>query len=237
MDPRLESSCRIDVSFSHLERDLVRMRVSSRGRVWRETTHREISCWVSSVFCPFASLLAWLEAATTGVESCGFTWDAEGPTGRLELKWNLFTLTWNGRATQVLQATVDRRQVVDAFYSAFRRFVESRDYDPSRYERIRTGEAYVLRGGRTFTEEELLKQLLPLDWAGVDARLESIWPTPVPSGGDGGFPPWGPTGWDQWPEDRRRSYLREWFDELGGGADGGPIRRMRSEMVEKWLAR
>ena len=228
-------SCPLDVSFRHSDHDLVEMRIAARGTVWKETTHREISCWVSSVFCPFASLVSWLEAVTTGVESCGFTWDAEGPTGKLELRWDLFTLTWDCRGTQVLHATVDRRQVVKAFYFAFRRFVESSEYDPLWYERVRIGEAYVLRGSRTFTEEELTEQLLTLDWAAADTRLESIWPTSVPLGSCDGVRPWAPREWDQWPLDRRGSYLREWFDELGDGADGGPIRAMRSQVVERWL--
>lgn len=236
MNSTSEQGCRIDVTFSHADHDYLAMRVAAHGRVWTETTNREIACWVSSVFCPFSSLIAWLEALTTGVESCGFTWDAEGPTGQLSMRWNVFTLDW-ACGSQVLHATVDRRQVVNAFYGAFRGFVESSRYKPLRYERVRIGEAYVLRGGRTFTEEELIAQLLILDWMAVDARLESIWPTPVPLGSDDGIPPWAPKEWDAWGPDRRLAYLREWFDQLGDGADGQPIRQMRSSMVEQWLGK
>lgn len=95
----------------------------------------------SSVFCPCRDLIRFLEAVTVGVQECAFSWEAEGPDGRMswvrgrqgtgtlkiEWRWKREGLTY-GRL-------LNQRQMVAELYGAFRRFVESPRYDPRRYER------------------------------------------------------------------------------------------------------
>ena len=44
-----------------------------------------------------------------------------------------------GEKERVLEVFADRKQVVNAFYTAFRRFVGSPEYHPERYEKLRDG--------------------------------------------------------------------------------------------------
>lgn len=97
-----------------------------------------LECFLSSVFCPFRDLLAWLEAVVCGVQECAFQWDAEGCDG--ELRWHrrdaetgFLTITW-GADRRRPRLLLEGRQMVQAIYQGFRSFVESAGYEPSRYE-------------------------------------------------------------------------------------------------------
>jgi hypothetical protein len=183
---------RVDVSFRHEKHDWLRMRVRAYGEAQTmtdlsddfEPTRRrvlaipktQISCRISSVFCPFRDLLAWLEAIAAGVQECAFEWDAEGPSGRLALEHSYFRLDWHEGAKKSIRMRADRRQVVSAFYTAFRRFVESVEYDPLRYERLRIGEEIVLGIEKRFTEDEIIGQLLVLGSAEAEGALQRLRP-------------------------------------------------------------
>lgn len=88
----------------------------------------------SSVFCPFAAMLRWLEAAALEVDSCGFHWEGEGPDGEAHFELDRLRLVWKAGLRTEVAARVDRRQAVGAFYRGFRDFVESDRYEPRRYE-------------------------------------------------------------------------------------------------------
>ena len=244
---------RVDVRFRHEKHDWLRMIVRGYGESTTVTDvdddfeptssqvlkmpRRQLSCRISSVFCPFRSLLAWLEAVAVGAQECAFEWDAEGPFGRLAWSYVHLVLDWHEHdRKQSIRIRADRKQVVRAFYTAFRRFVESGEYDPLRYERLRNGEAMVLAIGHRFTEAELIGQLLMLSRSEAEDRLQGIWA--LRQIGDTGLEtlPWVETAWDGWPTPRRRSYLREIFAMRGLGRDGASVRTLRSELLERWLA-
>lgn len=239
--------------FRHEKHDWLRMRVRAYGESTTitdvndnfepassrvlEMPRRQVSCRISSVFCPFRSLLAWLEAVAVGVQECAFEWEAEGPFGRLAWSHLHLVLDWHEHDREhCIRIRADRKQVVRAFYTAFRRFVESGEYDPLRYERLRNGEAMVLAIGHRFTEDELIGQLLLLSRSEAEDRLQEIWP--LQQIGDTGLEtlPWVETEWDGWATPQRRSYLREIFDMRGLGRDGAPVRALRSDLLERWLA-
>lgn len=243
---------RIDVRFRHEKHDWLRMLVRAYGdtitvtevddafeavssRVLKRPQTR-VSCRISSVFCPFRSFLAWLEAVAVGVQECAFEWDAEGPFGRLAWSHDHLSLDWHERDREKgLRMHADRKQAVRAFYTAFRRFVQSPEYEPLRYERLRNGEAMVLRGVKEFTEEELIGQLLVLSRRRAEERLQAVWPLQQIVGASSGKLSWVETAWDGWSTARRRAYLREVFDMRGLGRDGAPIRELRSGFLEYWV--
>jgi hypothetical protein len=99
--------------------------------------------YMTSVWCPFRNYLRFLEAITVDVQTCGFHWDAEGPEGRLkwergvddtgilEVQWSIWRDPQRRNGMRMLLNT---RQMVRMLYEAFRRFVESPEYDPTLYE-------------------------------------------------------------------------------------------------------
>jgi hypothetical protein len=128
-----------------------------------------LSCRISSLWCPFHALIRWLEAVTTGVQECAYEWDAEAEDGRMEwrrradetgfvtVKW-----PWHYDAAEGLRVMVVRKQMVAAFYQAFRSFVESPAYDPLRYERLSIGDAALLILNDLVSMQDLIDRLLPL---------------------------------------------------------------------------
>lgn len=238
---------RIEVSFRHERHDWLRMRVRAQGArpvyVRREgepsakhPRRRKLSLRLSSVFCPFPDLIAWLEAMAAGVQECAFEWDAEGPMGRLEWECPFLSITWRDQGrTYALQIRGERRQVVAAFYQAFRGFMESSAYDPLRYEELRNGDRLVLMLRNELTEDELIGQLLERDAAAAEAKLAAIWPI-GPTALNPEALPWIDPGWRQWDTARRRAYLKEVFALGGPDWFGTNLRALRSEYVERWLA-
>ena len=250
----LDHTCgRIDVRFRHT-RHFLQMMMRTRGAsttvepvdedmepagpafVIRSPAAR-FSMRISDVFCPFRSMLAWLEAIAAGVEECAFEIEAEGPVGRLAWQHSHLELTWlaHDRTTGV-RLHADPRQVTRSFYTAFRRFVESPEYMPFEYENLRNGEAMVHRAGGVYTEAELVGQLLPVPRPQAEARLQAIWPLRNLGDSDWETRQWIDAGWDRWSVSRRRDYLREIFDMRGHYQSGGPLRTMRSTLIERWLS-
>ena len=243
---------RVDVRFRHEKHDWLRMLVRGYGESTTvtdvdddfeptssrvlEMTRRQLSCRISSVFCPFRSLLAWLEAVATGVQECAFEWEAEGPFGRLAWNHLHLVLEWHeDDRKDGMRIRAGRKQVVRAFYSAFRRFVESTEYDPLRYERLRNGEAMVLKIEGRLTEDEFIGQLLILGGTEAEARLQEIWPLGELRDGGVVTRPWLEPKWDRWAIPARRDYLRKIFAMQGLGHWGAPLRSLRSEIVEQWI--
>lgn len=211
---------------------------------------------ISGAFCPFPQMIAWLEAVSLGLYQCGFWWDAEGPTYRLE--WNGAELSIEERADEPpeeLRVRLDRRQMVAAFYLAFRRFVGSRRYRPAEYEKRRFGEIMVNAEGHGLTEDELRGRLLTLGAAelepmlqgwhsdGILAREEDAHHFPGayldPDARMGSMRLWRfpyvKDEWDGWDTPRRRACIGEIFDLVDHGYFGTPLRGLRSEIVERFL--
>ncbi len=103
---------------------------------------------MSSVWCPFPSLIHWLEAIVVDVQECAFRWDAEGPDG--ELRWyragksGRLKASWWTRDTIEREVRLNKIQLVRAFYESFRSFVDSDRFDPLSYESLSVGECIAL---------------------------------------------------------------------------------------------
>jgi len=87
---------RIEARFSHgSDFDYVRLRLRMRSaavtttpcdgrlRIGRPVDYpaprAHLSVYMTSVFCPFADFIRFLEAIAIQVQECGFEWDPEGP--------------------------------------------------------------------------------------------------------------------------------------------------------------
>lgn len=244
----------VEVTFRHSSYDILQMRIRAFGRcikrrylddafreVGYETTRgrkETVSCRITSVFCPFRSMVHWLEALTTGVQACSFEWEAEGPDGLIGWEHDGLTVKWphHGKDERTLRVYADRAQVVRAFYMAFRRFVDSLEYHPERYESMRVGEDFAIRMAGQFTEEEFRGQLLRMGADEAERELQALRPLNR-IGEEPSESKYIDKRWDRWSTARRREYLDETFNQGSGGTwFGAPLRNLRSEAVERWLA-
>lgn len=94
----------------------------------------EVECRIAGVFCPFRSMIAWLEAIVIGVQECAWEIDGEGPWHRLSMRHGTLTVTGSGLPEEGETVNGSKRQFVEAFYRGFRDFVSSPDYRAQPYE-------------------------------------------------------------------------------------------------------
>lgn len=105
--------------------------------------HFAINC--SYIWDPFKRFIAWLEAIASGSDAATWLVDQEGSCSRVQFYGG--TETHGDRADYILHlvsyetlsrirgARVERRQLVESFYNAFRAMADSSDYAPREWER------------------------------------------------------------------------------------------------------
>lgn len=142
---------------------------------------QNFSVCMTSVWCPFADLIRFLEAIVIQVRECSFDWDAEGPCG--VMKWErrfvnkngFLTVEWHSRSSKFEhRMMLDTKQAVRMLYTAFRRFVESPEYDFLRYEEHTIGEALVTGLGGRYSQNEIVEHIKWLDLKGARKLLNVI---------------------------------------------------------------
>lgn len=142
---------------------------------------QDFSVYMTSVWCPFANFIRFLEAIVIQVQECSFDWDAEGPCG--VMKWErrfvnkngFLTVEWHSRNAKFEhRMMLDTKQTVRMLYTAFRRFVESPEYDFLRYEEHTIGEALVAGLGGRYSEDEIVEHIKWLDLKGARKLLDVI---------------------------------------------------------------
>jgi hypothetical protein len=141
-------------------------------------TRRDFSVYMESVNCPFDEFIYFLQGMAVQVKECAFEWDPEGPWARMS--WirrfphqdGYLTVAWIGRHEDKFsyEMRLNTRQAVRMLYTAFRRFVESDDYDPIRYEELKAGEAFEL----ILTDTSLAGLAAYLAGSDVDAARKLI---------------------------------------------------------------
>lgn len=66
----------------------------------------EFMVYMTSVWCPFADYIRFIEAIVIQVQECSFSWDSEGPFG--EMKWSRRFLNKDGFLTVEWSAWEDK---------------------------------------------------------------------------------------------------------------------------------
>ena len=98
----------------------------------------EVNIRASGVFDPFPDLIAWLEAVTVGVQECAFDMEEEGPEKRFEYQkvtYNKFRFRITDNYEKILlNAFVDSKQIVSAFYNGLKEFASSDEYQNNKSE-------------------------------------------------------------------------------------------------------
>jgi hypothetical protein len=162
----------IEVEFDHADQfDVLQMRCRLSGE--------DFSVYFTSLWCPFSDYVRFLEAIAKGEMSCRFEWDPEGSYGCMRWEQNdpdtgFLTVEWRDQEdTFDHRILLNTRQAVGAFYSAFRRFVESPDYDPLRYESIGAETAFSMVMSDASTEA-LACLLVELNAKDADALIQTL---------------------------------------------------------------
>ena len=152
-------SCFIDLRIRMADAIVTTTPCDENWKLGKPTDHRENgieeSVCFSAIFCPFKDYIRFLEGVCLQIQECAFSWEAEGPEGRLEWKrrylddTGFLTIKWDGcekwNSSQFShRMMLNTRQMVRMLYSSFRNFVESTEYDPVRYERMNVGEGFSL---------------------------------------------------------------------------------------------
>lgn len=142
---------------------------------------QDFSVYMTSVWCPFADLIRFLEAIVIQVRECSFDWDAEGPGGGM--KWErrfinengFLTVTWYSHYAKFEhRMMLDTRQAVRMLYTAFRRFIESPEYDFLRYEKHSMEEELVAGLGDRYSEDEIIEYMKNLDLRPARRLLNAV---------------------------------------------------------------
>jgi len=172
----MERPSPISVTFVTCEAGCIRFRVTARGQT--------VEVIASHLVDPFADMVAWLHAMMTGVTFCHWGVDQENwatsflavrrPDGLARLLVHGFPHAMftpvpavptmaQGVGHVSLDALVECKQVVRAFFSAFEAFVHGASYHPSEWERRTLG--CVLRRVLPGVTAEALAALAPADLA------------------------------------------------------------------------
>ena len=218
---------------------------------------------MSSVFCPFVDFIRFLEAITIEVQECSFSWDPEGPEGRMRWERLYFqdtgflTIEWKSSDKQFSHSMMlNTRQAVRTLYTAFRTFAESPDYDPLRYEELTIGESFALVLSNA-SLDDLAGTLTPLHSNAAEAVFQGLQDAVNKrhTGPKLSFPienflestgtvipssefnkPWIHPEWDSWDIDQRLNDLKELFEGESSSWYGANLRELQSKLVEDWLA-
>lgn len=101
-----------------------------------------ISC--THIWSPFGRLLRWLEQIADGSDACTWLVDQEGSCSRLQFYGGarsvgdradyLLHIVSADTLYQIFEVAVERRQLVESFYSGLRALADSPDYSPREWE-------------------------------------------------------------------------------------------------------
>lgn len=123
----------------------------------------------SDVYDPLLSFKHWLEAVSTGVHQCSFSFDTEGSDIKFDferISWDkeIFTVSYDyGDDPPFLSDYVERRQVVKVFYLGFLEFYESSDQLKKNWEVEYMWERFSAITGLDY--EAVVEELVRLDRA------------------------------------------------------------------------
>lgn len=107
--------------------------------------HEKFAISCTHIWDPFREFIAWLEAIAGGSDSATWLVDQEGSCCRLQFYGGsssiddkadyIVALSSYGSLERVRGARIERRQLIEGFYTAFRAMADSPDYQPREWER------------------------------------------------------------------------------------------------------
>jgi hypothetical protein len=224
----------------------------------------ECAVYMSDTWCPFADFIRFLEAITLDVQECSMHWDAEGPEA--EMRWErrhindtgFLTVDWSSDKNSFnRRMMLNTKQTVKMLYTAFRSFVESKDYDPLCYEAINNGDSFALVISDA-SLDDLSERLVKLDANIVETTIQQLndiawgrcikgtrlsYPIEYFFEGSEAIASSSEKAlviqpeWDSWNIEERKAHLHSVYDwRFSTNYFGDNLRQLRSTLIENWLA-
>jgi len=226
---------------------------------------QSVNIHASDVFDPFPDLLAWLEAVAVNVQECAFIIDEEGYELEFRIKRieedDVFTISgWGepGAKRDYLSASVDRLQLVRAFYDGIRQFSISPTYVPSEWDYVPIAGRLLEILGDGWNHDQLIVALTRLNASELNLLFSSVESNAFSTTDEykQNVARWlvhpdaeeideawacSTRGWiidsdyDSWGTSRRQAYLREYVTYNLSSWSGVSLRELHSEIVETRL--
>lgn len=173
---RLDLCTQLNVKFNHIDDYWLSLEILFLNN---DKVIEQVCCEISAIFCPFKNLIEWLEFVIDCSEKSTFTWEAEGPEGAMRYINSHFYLEWSGLSNIASKdfeiiCHVNKKDLVNAFYGAFRSFVSSQYYKPELYEALSLGDELRIRHFSGLSKNELMNTLLTLNSKKLNEKLVSI---------------------------------------------------------------
>ncbi|MCG3165054.1 MAG: hypothetical protein POELPBGB_00814 [Bacteroidia bacterium] len=221
----------------------------------------------SAVYDPIIDFKNWLEAISVGVKQCSFEFDTEGSDVRFDfnrVSWDKEVLTISDPSSDYvtfIKGSVNRKQIVEAFYQGLLSFAASDKFISKEWEVEYIHER--LSKALNWSKEKQIIELCKLDRTELAEVLFNADPSYIVS-----FPAitdkneaiklfvreaisekenetiekvltpdeWKiPDDYDYWQPDKKEIYVRECLDQPTDGNGGTKIQDFRSEIIEKFL--
>ena len=234
--------------------------------LWLSAGLRTMRISMSHLWDPLPDMLAWLEAIAVGVEKCGFAVNMEGSFMHFSATRTYVVGDWHSTLhvspsymAETFELRISTRELVKKVYEAFRGFAESGVYVPREWEQVTLERGIRERlnmDPNDWVESMLGKTRRELQMAiwladqettrgnsshdqtiGTSEELLELTGKAVC---EHGWLPyyWELKGWDEiTSEQERRTFLQECLEEYVNPMwHGYPWPKMRSKMIEAWLA-
>ena len=220
---------KLEIEYYDAEAGWINIRLKAGNKIYEER--------MSHVFDPLPDLKCWLEAIVIGVEQTSFTFDNEENVIKFDAqrKWinrkkkYLFTIIWEDENRVEFQVLVDKKQMIDAFYSRLVSFYKSDKYNPREWEFHIT--------------HNKLCSFLNLDYSQlIDycAKLSKLKLIELLKGIEANEAVWWieddyPTDYDAKSFEDKREDMKELFENNANPYDGLSLSDFRSEIIENYL--
>lgn len=231
--------------------------------MWITAKNNRMEVRLSHIYDPIPDLLAWLESITIGVQKCGFSVDEEGSFTYFDAirSQKSMRLKINKSYGSIkIDLDLTRRELVKEFYESLINFAHSDQYIPSQWETSSLADIVERETGKPVNEwidfaihldrRNLQKQIWRFDpqitqnplyfekeFTGSEEELLELTGKNLKEAH--GLPYyWSLNDWEDIKNetDRRYYLMEECLSENVISWKGCPLRKMRSPLIENWLA-
>lgn len=221
---------KLQVEYYDVEYGCFPFRLKAGDKLYKDV----MSCY----WDPLPDLKHWLEALAIGVEQTSFTYDNEGQIIKFDAqrKWvnreirHLFTISWEDKKRIEFQVLLDKKQMIDAFYTTLIKFFKSADYDPKHWEWHSLHsklEKYL-----DMDYSQLLEYCVRLNKQELIELLKKIEANDIYWIEDGDFYS---KEYKQKTFEERKENMKELLNENANPYGGTSLFDFRSEIIEKYL--
>jgi len=220
---------KLQIEYYDVEAGWMNIRLKAGDKMYEER--------MSHVFDPLPDLKLWLEAIVLGVEQTSFTFNNEGSMIKFNAKrrWvnrkinYLLTIIWEDGNKIEFQVLVDKKQMIDAFYTTLVNFFNSDKYVPRKWERqtiydkiekyFKINHEQILDYCAKLSKQELIDLFKTIEADVADWWIENDYPQ----------------DYDTQSFEDKRENMKYLLEKNANPYDGTSLSDFCSEIIEKYL--